>query len=262
MRKKISTIILDWAGTTVDFGCIAPVNAFIKAFEAYDISPTIEETRAPMGMEKRAHVAKMLDGERLASLWLEKYGRPHKKEDIYDIYERFEPALLKTLADFTELIPGVLETVQKIRDMGIVIGSTTGYTIEMMDIVIPCARDKGYLPDHVVCPEDVGSGRPYPYMIWRNLVKLRVSDIREVVKIGDTIADIEEGKNAGCISVGVLKGSSQLGLSEKEYEETSHSKLDILLAEAKKSYIKAGADYVIDDITSLPELIKLINASA
>jgi len=262
MCKKISTIILDWAGTTVDFGCFAPVNAFIKAFEAYDITPTMDETRAPMGMEKYAHVAKMLDGKRLATLWLEKYGRPHTKEDVNDIYKRFEPELLKTLSKYTDIIPGTLEAVQQIRDMGIVIGSTTGYTTEMMGIVAYCAKEKGYEPDYLVCPEDVGHGRPYPYMIWRNLVNLKIMDVREVVKIGDTVADIEEGKNAGCCSVGVLKGSSLLGLSETEFVNTPQGKLEILLDKAKSKYIEAGADYVIDDITALPELITTIKKNA
>ena len=259
--KKVSAIILDWAGTTVDYGCFAPVNAFISAFEEYGITPTIEETRAPMGMEKRAHIAKMLDSERLAALWNEKHGRPHTEKDVSKIYNKFEPALFKTLEDYTDLIPGVLETVNELRKMDIVIGSTTGYTSEMMDIVVPCARDKGYIPDYVVCPEDVGNGRPYPYMIWHNLKIFRVADVRNVVKVGDTTADIEEGKNAGCISVGVLKGSSMLGLSEKEYADTPFIEIEKLLADARSKYIEAGADYVLDDITELPELIVTLNAN-
>ena len=30
--KKIECIIMDWAGTAVDYGCFAPVAAFIEAF--------------------------------------------------------------------------------------------------------------------------------------------------------------------------------------------------------------------------------------
>jgi len=255
MSKKVSAVILDWAGTTVDYGCFAPVNAFINAFEAYGITPTIDETRAQMGMEKHAHVAKMLENERLSALWMEVHGRPHSKSDIDNIYGKFEPELFKTLHNFTTPLPGVIETTLRLREMGIAIGSTTGYTIEMMDIVESCAAEKGYYPDCLVCPEHVGDGRPYPYMIWRNLKKLKVMDVRNVVKVGDTTADIEEGKNAGCICVGVLKGSSTLGLSEKEFADTPQNELDALFAEAIEKYIKAGADYVIDELIALPKLI-------
>ena len=261
MKKGISAIILDWAGTTVDYGCFAPVNAFIKAFEAFGITPTMDETREPMGMEKRAHAAKMLEGDRLAALWLEKYGRTYTKEDIDGIYGKFEPALFETLSDYTDPIPGVIETVKTLREMGLIIGSTTGYTKKMMDIVAPLAKEKGYYPDCLICPEDVGSGRPYPYMVWRNLEALRVQDVRSVVKIGDTAADMEEGKNAGCICVGILKGSSMLGLSEREYAEMPFVDLYKLHSEARAKYNKAGADYVIEDITELPELIKKLNSN-
>ena len=259
MKKGVSAIILDWAGTTVDYGCFAPVNAFIKAFEEYGITPTMDETRQPMGMEKRAHVAKMLDGKRLASIWADKHKREHSKEDIDAIYEKFEPALFETLADYTDPLPGIIETVKTLRKMGIVIGSTTGYTKKMMEIVAPIAKEKGYYPDCLICPEDVGSGRPFPYMVWRNLEMLKVQDIRNVVKIGDTAADMEEGKNAGCICVGILKGSSMLGLSEKEYAEMPPDKIDEFSAEAHRKYIDSGADFVINEIAELPKLIESIN---
>jgi len=242
LKREVSAIILDWAGTTVDYGCFAPVNAFIKAFEAYGITPTIEETREPMGMEKRAHIAKMLEGKRLSELWISKYKRAHTNEDIDAIYEKFEPALFETLSDYTDPIPGVLETVKTLREMEIVIGSTTGYTKKMMEVVTPITKEKGYYPDYLVCPEDVGGGRPYPYMVWRNLEILKVVDVRRVVKVGDTVADMEEGKNAGCICVGILKGSSMLGLCEKEYAEMPPNKIDELYAKAHRRYIDSGAD--------------------
>ena len=260
MQKKIKSIILDWAGTTIDYGCFAPVNAFLKAFEAYGITPTMDETRAPMGLPKRDHVAKMLDMERLAALWLETHGTPPAGEDVEKIYNEFEPALFEVLEIYTDPLPGVLEAVEKIREKGIVIGSTTGYTQEMMDVVAPLAKEKGYSPDCLVCPDETNNiGRPYPYMIWRNLEKLRIADIREVVKIGDTAADMEEGKNAGCVCVGILEGSSMLGLSKKELAEISPVEAKMLLAETEKKYYKAGADYVLDDIAALPELLTLLS---
>ena len=42
-----------------------------------------------------------------------------------------------------------------------------------------------------------------------------------MIKVGDTISDIKEGKQAGVISVGVIVGSSQMGLTKEEYEALS-----------------------------------------
>ncbi len=45
----INTVILDWAGTTIDFGCMVPVDAFYQAFKKEAIVGTKEEIRLPMG---------------------------------------------------------------------------------------------------------------------------------------------------------------------------------------------------------------------
>jgi phosphonoacetaldehyde hydrolase len=257
MSNTIKAIILDWAGTTVDYGCFAPVEAFTRAFTAFGIAPEMEETRAPMGMQKRAHIEKMLDGARLSNLWKDRHGRPRTQSDIDEIYDRFEPALFEVLENYTDPLPGVVETVAKIREMGIAIGSTTGYTQAMMDVVALSAKAKGYAPDCLVCPDETGGiGRPYPYMLWRNLEKLGVLSIGNVLKIGDTSADIHEAKNAGCLSVGVLRGSSMLGLTINELATKSPEETLDLFETAKRKYKESGADFIIEDFTALPELIE------
>ena len=254
---KINTIILDWAGTTIDYGSFAPVNALIAAFDKVGIKAGMEETRAPMGMAKRDHVKKMLESENIAKQWQVKYGRSHTDADVDEIYAHFEPALFAVLKNHAEPLPGVLDTVAKIRQMGIAIGSTTGYTRAMMDVVAPLAKEKGYAPDCLVCPEETGNkGRPYPFMLWHNLEILGTESINNVLKIGDTLADIEEAKNAGCLSVGVLKGSSLLGLSEEEVSEINGFKFSLFMERTRNKYMEAGADFVIEAIDELPELIK------
>ena len=56
MKQTIQGVIFDWAGTTVDFGCFAPVSAFVEAFRKAGIDVTLEETRAPMGKLKIEHI--------------------------------------------------------------------------------------------------------------------------------------------------------------------------------------------------------------
>ena len=256
---KIKNIILDWAGTSVDFGSFAPVKAFMTAFNEYGLNPTDDETRAPMGLAKRAHVAAMLSGKRLSDEWTTKHNRPHTEADIDAIYEKFEPALFNVLKNYANPLPNVLEAVAQIRELGIKIGSTTGYTRQMMDIVAPIAKENGYSPDHLVCPDDVnGKGRPYPYMIWRNLEFLGCTDIREVLKIGDTEADMQEGRAAGCLSTGVIIGSSVLGLSDIELASLKPESKEELFAKARQRYFASGADFVIDSIAELPKLITTI----
>ena len=62
----IQAVIFDWAGTTVDYGCFAPVQAFQEAFAHHGVPVTLEETRKPMGMLKRDHIRTMLSMDRMA----------------------------------------------------------------------------------------------------------------------------------------------------------------------------------------------------
>lgn len=84
------------------------------------------------------------------------------------------------------------------------------HTDAMMNIVVPQAAQQGYAPDFWISPDGVdGKGRPNPYMIFANMKALGVSAVNRVVKVGDTVSDVLEG---------VIEGSSELGLSQQEYE--------------------------------------------
>ena len=214
---KFDGIIFDWAGTTVDYGCFAPVKAFIEAFEQFGITPTLEEVRKPMGMLKIDHVRTMLSMDRISGLWEEKQGRKWTEEDVQRVYELSESKILEIVHNYAEPKPYVVETVKKLREMGLKIGSTTGYTDEMMALVVPKAAELGYSPDCWFSPDSTNKkGRPYPYMIFRNMEKLELKDVSRVMKVGDTVSDILEGKNAGLVTVGILEGSSVMGLTQEE----------------------------------------------
>ena len=254
--KKIKAVIFDWAGTTVDFGCIAPVQAFVEVFKQYGIEPTMEEVREPMGMLKIDHIRAMLKMERIRGLWIEKYGKEPGEEEALALYQIFEEKLLGILPDYSDPKPGVVETVNRLRRNGFRIGSTTGYNDKMMEIVVPAAREKGYEPDVWFSPDSTGQkGRPYPYMIFRNMEALGIKKVNRVLKVGDTVSDIKEGRNAGVWSAGIVVGSSEMGLSLDEYESLEKDERERLCRETADRFIEAGADKVFYTIQDLEEFL-------
>lgn len=254
---KFDGIIFDWAGTTVDYGCFAPVKAFIEAFEQFGITPTLEEVRKPMGMLKIDHVRTMLSMDRISGLWEEKQGRKWTEQDVQRVYELSESKILEIVHNYAEPKPYVVETVKKLREMGLKIGSTTGYTDEMMALVVPKAAELGYSPDCWFSPDSTNKkGRPYPYMIFRNMEKLELKDVSRVMKVGDTVSDILEGKNAGLVTVGIMEGSSVMGLTQEEYEALSPEEREAADKKAEQIYLEAGADYVVRDVRGVLDFIK------
>lgn len=253
---KYEMVIFDWAGTTVDYGCFAPVQTFVEVFKDYGIQPTMEETRQPMGMLKWDHIKTMLAMERIRGEFVKRYGREPKDRDVDAMHDQFTEKLLNVLDRFAEPKEYVCETVAAIRDAGIRIGSTTGYTDEMMEIVAREAKKAGYEPDCMFTPDSTGHmGRPYPYMIFRNMEALKITSVSSVMKVGDTVSDIREAKNAGVTAVGILKGSSAMGLSPAEWEALSGPEQDARAREVERRYREAGADYVIEDIRGVLELV-------
>ena len=256
-KKTCKAVIFDWAGTTVDYGCFAPVQAFVEVFKHFGIEPTMEEVRKPMGMLKRDHIKTMLQMDRIADLWQKKYGRAWNEQDVDALYVLFEEKLFAILDQFADVKPYVKETVTALREKGIKIGSTTGYTDAMMAIVAPKAAENGYAPDAWFSPDAVGhKGRPYPYMIYKNMEALGISSAEDVVKVGDTISDIKEGKHAGVYTIGVIEGSSELGLSQKEYEALSDVEKQEKAKAVKKKFMAAGADAVIANMRELMAYIQ------
>lgn len=253
---RYKAVVFDWAGTTVDYGCFAPVQAFVEVFKHFGIEPTMEEVREPMGMLKKDHIRTMLQMERITSLWEIKYRRKWTEEDVEDLYEIFEEKLLSILDQFAEVKPYVLETVEELRKRGIKIGSTTGYTDKMMEIVVPKAKENGYEPDAWFSPDAVeGFGRPYPFMVFKNMQALGIQNVDQVMKVGDTVSDIKEGKNAGVYTVGVIEGSSEMGLSEAEYGVLSEAEKEEQIARVKEKFLNAGADAVIRNMKELTDLL-------
>lgn len=258
--KRISCVIMDWAGTAIDFGCFAPLNAFLKVFaQEKGIEITYRQAREPMGLLKIDHIKAILSMPEVTDKFHELYNRDWNMADVNEMYTSFEKHLFASLSDFTTPIPGVLETMNILREQGIKIGSTTGYTAKMMDIVRPGAEAKGYCVDNLVTPDDVPAGRPAPYMIYKNMIDLGIPSVEQVVKVGDTIADIKEGVNAKVWSIGILVGSNEMGITEKEYNSRPEKEWEHLKEEVRERMLAAGAHFVLDRISDLPACIQKIN---
>ena len=103
----------------------------------------------------------------------------------------------------------------------------------MMNVVLPAAQAKGYRVDYCATPNLLPAGRPAPYMIFENLIKLGVDSLDAVVKVGDTIADIKEGVNAKVCSVGVVLGSNEMALTEAETKAMPAAELEARIADVK-----------------------------
>jgi len=259
-RGPVKLVILDWAGTTMDYGCTAPAVVFVEVYKRHGVEITMKQARRPMGLHKRDHIKAISQMEEVAEAWTQVHGRPVTEQDVDDMFIEFQPLQLACLADYADLIPGTLETVAALRERGIAIGSTTGYFFEAMELIKEEAARRGYVPDSSVCATQVPAGRPHPWMVLQNMVNTGIYPPEAVVKVGDTKPDIGEGLNAGVWTVGLAKTGNEMGLNREEIEALDAETRERKLAQAREGLARSGAHYVVDTIADLLPVIDDVDA--
>jgi phosphonoacetaldehyde hydrolase len=258
--SRIRAIIFDWAGTTVDHGSRAPVDAFVRAFERTGVRISPAEARGPMGRAKRDHIEAILALPRVANAWQEKYGRSPGVAEVDGLYADFLPLQEAVLEQHGDVIEGVPEVVSECRRRGIKIGATTGYVRSLMDVAAPAARAGGYEPDVIVCADDVPRGRPAPWMIFRAAERLDVYPMSGVVVVDDTPVGIEAGLNAGAWTVAVTRTGNSLGLSTEEIVRSDRRELAAKLDAAAEGFRLVGAHHVIESVADLLPVLEELNS--
>jgi phosphonoacetaldehyde hydrolase len=201
-RGSISAVILDWAGTAIDYGSFVPIAVFLRLFAGRGVVIMPEDARAGMGLMKKDHLRTILARPTVRSAWQSVHGAPPSEPNIDGLFEQFIPLQTAVLKEYAEPIPSVIEATVELRKRGVKIGSTTGYLRAMMATLAPIAAAYGYHLDCIVCPDDVPTGRPAPWMCFMNAMRLGVYPMAALIEVGDTPVDIEEGLNAGMRTVG------------------------------------------------------------
>ena len=256
--SNVKAVIFDWAGTIIDYGCMAPAFVFIKVFMKYGVNISEKEARAPMGLAKKDHVRALCKMPGIKEKWKKQHGKFPDNQDVENIYLELEPMLTKIVANYSDPIPGAVELLKKLKQTGIRSGSTTGYVQSMMNSVVPAAKRNGLIPESILCSSDVPGGRPKPWMCFMNAINLNVYPMNRLIKVGDTLADIQEGLNAGMWTVGVSLSGNEIGMTEGEVKMADKAALTIKNEKARRKMMAAGAHFVIDGVWDfLPVLEKI-----
>lgn len=257
--NAIRLAIFDWAGTMIDHGSCAPAAAFIEGFARRDVAVTVEQARGPMGMGKWDHIKTMSQMPEIAEEWNRVHGRETTDADIDAMYDDFVPVLMDVLPSYCTLISGVTEAVNTLRGMGCKIGGTTGYFDEAMELCATKAAEQGYVPDSSMAATQVKAGRPAPWLIFETMNRLDVYPVSAVVKVGDTVPDIDAGHNAGVWTIGVAASGNSVGLSEADLAALPTDEQAQRIEAARKALQKSNPHYMVDRVSEVPKVVEQIN---
>jgi phosphonoacetaldehyde hydrolase len=247
----IAAVVFDWAGTMIDFGCVAPVDAMKIVFAAEGIAITDADARQDMGRAKRDHVRAILSIDTVRRQWQAHHGRDFAEDDVGRIHDALEPVMVDATATHSDLIPGAAALAHALHERGVKIGSSTGYTRTMMREILPRAAAQGYVPDYVVCSGETLEGRPSPLPMWKNMVALGVWPARRCVKVDDAEVGIQEGRNAGVWTIAIAASGNGVGLRLPDWQALSPTEQRARADAAAVPLKELGAHYIIDSVADL-----------
>ncbi|NWG73939.1 MAG: phosphonoacetaldehyde hydrolase [Rubrivivax sp.] len=249
--SPLRAVVFDWAGTLIDFGSLAPMGAFVRLFERHGVAITVADARAPMGLPKWDHIRALGRLPHVAAQWQRVHGRAFDDTDVDALYVEFTPMNAEAVRDHAALVPGALDVVAALRARGVRVGSTTGYNREIMDVVVPLAREQGLVVDSLVCAGDVAQSRPSPLGMYRCFLDLEVWPAHRVVKVDDTVPGLLEGRHAGCWTVGVAASGNACDLTWAQWSALDETLRTAHRHAATQRLGEAQPDYVIDTVADL-----------
>ena len=258
--SRVELVVFDLAGTLVDCGSCAPVAAFARVFAERGVELTVEEIRAFMGTGKHDHIAALCALPRVAQAWRAANGSEPGEREVDVLYEAFLPVQRAAASEASQLVPGAREGLEQLARAGVPFAVTTGYPASIGRPVVEALAGQGFAPRAAVYQDDVPDGRPAPWMIQSCMQRADVYPPANVVKVGDTRADVHAGRNAGAWSVGVTLSGSEVGLDERALASAGEERVATLERQAAERLRQAGAHATLRDLSELPALLATINA--
>lgn len=205
--KDIALVVFDMAGTTIEDSGQVP-EAFTIVLRKHGIEITEDALRGVRGASKRDAIRHFV--------------ALHHKTGIDALTDRIFNDFRDCLAQLFQAggvkpVAGAADTFDWLRQQGIKIALNTGFDRLTTDLIIDSVNWKSGVADAIICGDDVALGRPAPYLIFRSMEATGVTSVHQVMCVGDTVLDMQAGRNAGarCV-VGVLSGAHTKEQLEKE----------------------------------------------
>lgn len=200
----IKLLVFDMAGTTVNEGGIV-YKTLYNTIKDCDLDIKEDEISNWYGANKYEVLDHFLMKSNIVS------SSQNKDKMRSELYNKFDTNLKHNYFSDNKLklindeIPPLFN---KIREKDIKIALNTGYNKDIQEAIINKLDMKAFIDDYI-SSEEVSKGRPYPYMIYKLMERNKINSSSHVVKIGDSVNDILEGKNANCkATIGVLSGAN------------------------------------------------------
>jgi len=224
---KISMIVFDMAGTTIDEDNIV-YKTLQKSINEFGVDVELDAVLAVGAGKEKLNAIKDI---------IAVYGKPADMDKAEEIFKFFLESLSTAYETFDiKSMLNAEKVLLELRNKNVLVVLNTGYDKNTANFILEKINWRQFYHfDLLVTATDVKNSRPSPDMITYAMNLFSIDDAKRIVKVGDSKIDIEEGKNANCLySIGVTTG-----------------------AQTKSQLLEARPDYIIDNLEDLFGILKL-----
>ena len=262
---SIRLAVFDLGGTIVDKYSLSPFISLKHAFKMKGLNIPNRLIYKDMGIEKHEHITEILKDENVSREWIKKYDEHPNMNSTMSVFDEFIRYQMDDGIKNIEILPETKSCIKWLGDNNISTGVTTGFSRPIMNAIKEKLLDDDIHIDKYVSSTCLGKpGRPNPYMMQEIMNKLDLTfDTKRVIKVDDTVVGINEGKNAGTLTVGVAKWSVNMRMTEYDQDKKlSKEEYVERLKSSREALWSANPDYVIDSLDELPKIINHINSES
>jgi phosphonoacetaldehyde hydrolase len=259
---SIRLAVFDLGGTIVDKYSLSPFISLKHAFQRKRININNNLIFKDMGMNKYEHIKEILNDKYVMRNWFKLYGQYPNKNSTMSVYNEFIHYQMTEGIKNIDILPETKSCIQWLNKNNISTGVTTGFPRPIMNSIKDKLIDEDIHIDNYVSSTCLGKpGRPNPHMMYEIINKLSICDPKRVLKIDDTCVGVQEGKNAGALTVGVAKWSTNMKMTEYNDNISKEEYVERLKC-SREALWESNPDYVIDSLDELPKIINHINQEA
>ncbi len=242
--SKYSAFVFDLSGVLIDSGVRAPYTALTNAFHSNGVYMPDNMIHFALGRNEEKYINSICKIHKCSS----KYNK------IYNMYKK-NLIQMNESDYFNTPINGAVKLTNELKKQGYMIGITTNYNKDIFNVIKPTLDKNGIVYDMVVCRDDVMSGRPEPFILYKMLNELKLYNT-DVIKIGESYLNLCESFNARIDTINIIDTSSEMGLDEETLDDMCN-----VIKDSKRKRVMDKLAYYYQPryyINSINELYKII----
>tara|TARA_B100001287_G_C22682994_1_gene531593 strand:- start:2327 stop:3109 length:783 start_codon:yes stop_codon:yes gene_type:complete len=255
----IRLCVFDLGGTIIDKYSLSPFLSLKNAFKTHGVNIHNSLIFDDMGKDKKEHIKLILNDKYVKRNWFQEHGSFPTFTDTNKVYNEFCRYQLIEGIQNMEIIPETKNCINYMAKNSISTGVTTGFNKPIMMNIRDKLSNNGIFIDSYVSSTCLQRpGRPNPYMIKHIMDQLSITNPKSVVKIDDTVVGIQEGKAAGCVTVGVAKWSTNMLITKMNQKLTKEEYVE-RIKNSRLRLKEANPDFIVTSLDEVPALIETIN---